>query len=106
MYRRVLERDKRFEIVAEASNGHEAIDTVKEHAPDAILLDFGMPEKTGIEALRTIREISPATKVIVVTSFFNMGEEAIAMGAHSFVSKSLSPKEMVRAVSDTLWENK
>ncbi len=103
MFKRILEKDGRFELVGEATNGKEAVDLVAAEKPDALLLDFAMPEMTGVEALRSLRDRSPDTKVVVVTSFFGMGEEAIGMGADAFVSKSAPPKEVVAALDHVLW---
>lgn len=103
MYKRVLEKDGRFELVGEGASGKEALELIEEHKPDVLLLDFAMPEMSGVEALRALKEISPETKIVVVTSFFSMGQEAIDMGAHAFVSKSAKPKEIVAAIDYVLW---
>ena len=104
MYQRLLRKDGRFDVVGEGADGREAIDLVREHQPDALVLDFAMPEMTGVEALKKVRDASPATKIVVVTSFFTMAEEAIAMGADAFVSKSAKPKEILAALNHALYE--
>lgn len=79
-YRRVLrlliDGDHRWELVAEAANGREAIDLVREHRPDLLLLDVSMPVLTGTEALPQIREASPDTRVVLLTGY--LGPEVLA----------------------------
>ena len=102
LYKRLLEKAGRFDLVAEGTDGEEAIALVTEHRPDALLLDFAMPGMNGVEALKKVREASPGTKIVVVTSFFSMAEEAIAMGADAFVSKSAQPKDILAALDGVL----
>lgn len=102
MFRKALERDGRFEVVAEASNGDEAMEAVEEHRPDALLLDFGMPGKSGVAVLRSLRDKFPELKIVVVSGFSAMESEAIDMGANSFVSKSARTKDVISALTDSL----
>jgi DNA-binding NarL/FixJ family response regulator len=58
-----------IEVVAEAENGAQAVALAREHVPDVILMDLLMPEMDGIEAIGRIVAFSPATRIIVLTSY-------------------------------------
>ena len=67
--RSYLEKISDFHVVGEASSGEEALSMVAEMIPDIVLLDLIMPGMDGIETTRRIRQISPRTKVVVLTSY-------------------------------------
>jgi len=98
LYKRFLGKTRGFEVVGEAANGGEALALVEDCRPDVLLLDFAMPEVSGVEVLRQLKTVAPETKIVVVTSFFGMGEEAVGMGADAFVSKTSRPKELIATV--------
>lgn len=88
-----MELDGRFEVVAEAENGPDALDAVGRHRPDLLVLDLMMPFKSGLDVLPTIRERSPATKVVVVSAMpaDEAEKRAMALGAHAFIAKAGFP---------------
>src|SRR5437588_12716538 len=63
----VLESDGRFQVVAEASNGAEAVRLAEEHQPDAVVLDLMMPVMDGGTALPKIRQVAPKAAVVVLS---------------------------------------
>src|ERR1700756_1920176 len=65
--RTLLETENGWEVCAEAANGREALEKVKEFAPDIAVLDISMPLLNGIEATRQIRRLSPKTEVLILT---------------------------------------
>jgi CheY-like chemotaxis protein len=69
LVRRFLERSGEFVVVAEASNGKQAVEMVEEHTPDLALLDLVMPVMDGLEALPLVRQASPETTVVVLSAF-------------------------------------
>jgi two-component system, NarL family, response regulator LiaR len=89
-----------IEVVADASDGAEAIDLVAEHSPDVVLMDLSMPNVDGIEATRRIVEASPATKVIALTSFATDDKvfPAIRAGAAGYLLKETEPAELAEAI--------
>lgn len=99
--RHVFERDGRYAI-ADAGSASEAMDALEAEAPDAVILDISMPETTGLIVLRAIREASPRTKILVLSSHFDMGEEVVAMGADAFLPKTSPPKTLLKTVADLL----
>jgi DNA-binding NarL/FixJ family response regulator len=92
-----LERSGRFEVVAEAENGVEAVDMARELQPDILVLDLSMPVLSGMEALPQIRDASPDTKVVVLSGFdrSRMESEALAGGAVGYLEKGLRPGQLV-----------
>jgi two-component system chemotaxis response regulator CheY len=83
-------------VVAEATNGAEAVRLFDEHRPDMVTLDMVMPEMDGLSALKAIREQHPAANVVMVSAV-NQKEklrECIAEGAVDFVVKPFDPHRL------------
>jgi len=81
-----------IEVVAEARDGAEALRAAQEHRPDVALMDLVMPETDGLEATRRMREVSPETRVLVLTSFAEDRQvhEALRCGAAGYLLKDVS----------------
>ena len=92
-----LERSGRFQVVAEAENGVEAVDMARELQPDVLILDLSMPVLSGMEALPQIRDASPDSKVVILSGFdrARMESEALAGGAVGYLEKGLRPSQLV-----------
>ncbi len=67
--RNLLEQEKDFEVVGEASDGKEAVKLGSALKPDVIIMDIVMPKLSGIEATRLIKQASPATAVLILTAY-------------------------------------
>jgi len=82
--------------VLTASTGEEAIDRVGSEAFDVIVTDFKMPGKNGLDVLRSVKELSPETEVILMTAYgtIETAVEAMRLGAFDFVSKPFELAEM------------
>jgi NarL family two-component system response regulator LiaR len=89
-----------IDVVGEAANGIAAVEQVREHHPDVVLMDLVMPEMDGIEATRRIRELSPETQVLALTSFIEDDKvfAAIEAGALGYLLKDVSPDDLVEAI--------
>src|SRR5262249_5386733 len=98
--RAFLETQPEFEIVGEASSGEEAVALCRDHAPDVALIDLIMPGIGGVEATRQIKQVSPRTQIIILTSYHEDGQiiSAIQAGALSYLLKDVTPEELVSAV--------
>jgi NarL family two-component system response regulator LiaR len=98
--RTFLELQEDFELAGEAGDGLEAVARVEETLPDVVLLDLVMPQIDGIEAIRRIRAVSPATKVIVLTSFAEDAQifPAIKAGAAGYLLKDVEPRALAEAI--------
>jgi DNA-binding NarL/FixJ family response regulator len=98
--RLILARFPRLELVGEAENGRQALEMAAELKPDVMLMDVSMPEMDGIEASRAIKEISPETRIIMLSS--NEHEEAIcaclAAGASGYCLKDAHPDRLYAAI--------
>lgn len=87
LLRALAQRDDRLEIVAEAGNGLEAVTAVREHRPDAIILDIMMPVVTGLDAIPDILELAPETRIVGYSAYEGHRQEALELGAHGWVTK-------------------
>lgn len=88
-----LRRDDRFEVVATAADGEEAIDLIAAHEPDLLLLDLAMPKKDGYEVLADVG--TTGCPVVVVLSGFSAEEvvdRALELGAAGFLLKGTDLK--------------
>ncbi|MFB9464626.1 response regulator [Streptomyces cinereospinus] len=89
-----------IEVVGEAVNGREAVEQVRELAPDVVLMDIRMPELNGIEATREIIAADGAAKVLVLTTF-DLDEyvyQALRAGASGFLLKDASARQLADGV--------
>ena len=91
-------------IVGEAKDGLEAIELVKRHPPDVVLMDIVMPGIDGIEATRRIKEIAPQTKVIAITAYDNaeFPKQSIEAEADLFIKKEELDSETLRECLEKL----
>jgi two-component system chemotaxis response regulator CheY len=90
--------------VFEASNGVEALSTIRESSPDVVLCDWNMPEMSGIDVLTTLRGKGVSTKFGFVTSESSddMHSRAVSAGADFFVSKPFTPETLQSALDPIL----
>ena len=98
--RTFLELQEGIEVVAEAEDGEQAVAAAEQTKPDVVLLDLVMPRLGGVEAIGRIREVSPESRVIVLTSFFDDDKlfPAVRAGAAGYLLKDVQPHELVRAI--------
>jgi DNA-binding NarL/FixJ family response regulator len=91
-------------VVAEASDGLEAVRKADELQPDLIVLDLGMPKLNGLEATRRIRTVSPKSKIIIVSleSSADFVREALRSGAVGYVTKANIGNELLPAIEAVL----
>ncbi|MDF1535405.1 MAG: response regulator [bacterium] len=99
---------EKYEVVAEAENGIEAVERYKEHTPDIVTMDIVMPEMTGIEALREIMHLNPAANVIMCSA---LGQDSLVMealdaGAKDFIVKPFQPEKVLDVVVRILDETR
>jgi two-component system response regulator DevR len=98
--RALLEAEEDIEVVAEAANGRSAVSLASAHRPDVIVMDVRMPEGSGVEACRAIRDERPDAQVIMLTSFAD--DEAlfnsIMAGAAGFVLKQIRGRDLIHAI--------
>jgi DNA-binding NarL/FixJ family response regulator len=99
-FRLILDVEPDIEVVAEASDGVEAVELVALHHPDVLLMDIRMPSLDGITATRRIAASGVTTKVLILTTFDRERYlyDAMRAGASGFLVKDLRRAELVRAI--------
>lgn len=104
----VQDVESSWQIVGEGANGEELLDLVKEHKPNAAIIDIRMPRMNGLEAMRLGKAISPCTKWIILSGFsdFAYAQEALQLGASDYLLKPLNPLDLERALTNTAKHNK
>ena len=95
--RAILASDPGIEVVAEAADGREAVELVRRHSPDVVLLDIRMPRLDGLGALDELRSRAPGTAAVMLTTFGEDGyiTRALELGASGFLLKASDPRELV-----------
>lgn len=98
--RSYMETLRDFEVVGEAATGEDAIRLVSEHIPDVVLMDLIMPGMDGIETTRRIKQISPRTQVVVLTSYHEDAHifPALKAGAISYILKDMKMEKLVEVL--------
>ena len=96
----VLEQEPDIEVVGEASDGSEAVQTAADTLPDIVLMDVRMPKRSGIEACTAIHETVPSAKIIMLTISDEEADlyDAIKAGAMGYLLKEISIEEVAAAI--------
>jgi DNA-binding NarL/FixJ family response regulator len=96
----VINSQPDMQVVAQASDGREAISYFCEHKPDVTLMDLRLPDMSGIDAMIAIRGQFPEARVIMLTTFDCDAEiqRALLAGARSYILKSMPPREMAETM--------
>ncbi len=96
----VIRNQPDMSLIAEAFNGHDAVQKFREHRPDVVLLDLRLPDMSGIDTMITIRNEFPEARAIILTTFEGDVEiqRALKAGARAYVLKSMPPKELVEVI--------
>jgi len=96
----LLEMEKDFEVVGEASDGEEAVELAGKFKPDVVIMDIVMPKLNGIEATKLIRQASPSTAVLILTAYsdiyYILG--LLEAGACGYLLKDASGEELIGAI--------
>jgi DNA-binding NarL/FixJ family response regulator len=89
-----------IEVVGEASDGDEAAELAASTVPDVVLMDVRMPKRSGIEACRTIKQVAPSAKIIMLTVSDEEGDlyDAIKNGASGYLLKDASIDQVAQAI--------
>ena len=98
--RTLLSLQPDFLIEGEAANGAEAVEAARRLQPDVVLMDLRMPVMGGVEATRRVREASPATRVLVLTTFREDEEiyDALRAGACGYLLKDTPVERLAEAI--------
>lgn len=100
----IISAEPDLRVIAEATNGLEAVEAYQRHRPDVTLLDLRMPVMEGVEAVRQIRARDPQAKVIVLTTY-DADEDisrALKAGAKAYILKDISADGLIACIHDVL----
>ncbi len=102
--RQTLERQHNLEVVAEAANGHQALELCRRLRPELVLMDLRMPEVDGVAATRAIKKELPETLVLVLTAVDESRglSSSLEAGAAGYILKDASPAQITDAVRKVL----
>ncbi|QEE30314.1 response regulator transcription factor [Terriglobus albidus] len=96
----IMQKAPDMELVAEATNGVEAVAAYRKHRPDVTLMDLQMPVMNGIEAIQAIREEFPKARIVVLTTYSGdvHATRALQAGAMGFILKSMLGTELIDTI--------
>jgi len=100
----IIERSNRFEVVAEAGNGKEGLKKTRKFKPDLVMVDLSLPDTSGIQLTRDIRNTFSHTKVIIVTMHSKVDyiAEAFQAGANGYVVKESAAEGLMKGLETVL----
>ena len=96
----LLSKAEDINLIAEAADGIEGVKKAREHSPQVILMDIGLPNMDGIEATQRIKEFLPETKILIFTSRDSEHDifESFKAGADGYIMKGASPEQTISAI--------
>ncbi|MBV8812169.1 MAG: response regulator transcription factor, partial [Acidobacteriaceae bacterium] len=97
---RLIRTQSDMQLVAEASDGREAVDQFRKHHPDITLMDLQMPDMSGMDAINAIRAEFPDASIIVLTTYAGdaQAKRALQAGAQGYLLKGLLRKELLDTI--------
>ncbi len=98
--RALLQEVTEISVVGEAEDGYAALRRIAEFKPDIVLMDISLPGQSGIDVTRQVRDISPTTRVLMLTVHEDEGmlRESIRAGAHGYILKRAADAELIQAI--------
>ena len=100
----ILKPASEYEVVGQAGNARDAIQMVKRLKPDLVLLDLGLPDKSGLELSREIRSISPPTRILIVSMHSKVDYivKAFQAGATGYMTKESATERLLQGIAQVL----
>ena len=100
----ILKPATEYEVVGQAGNARDAIQLVKNLKPDLVLLDLGLPDKSGLELSRQIRNISPPTRILIVSMHSKVDYivKAFQAGATGYMTKESATERLLQGIAQVL----
>ncbi len=97
---RLIEEGGTFNVVAEASNGHEAIRQADIHQPDITMIDVQLPGVTGLNIARILKKQHPAMRIVILSMYIDDDRlfEAVRVGASAFLTKDVEGTELIQSL--------
>ena len=102
--RSILKSAIKYEVVGQVGNARDAIEMVKNLKPDLVLLDLGLPDKSGLELSSEIRSISPPTRILIVSMHSKVDYivKAFQVGATGFMTKESATERLLQGIEQVL----
>ena len=99
---RLFQQEADFTIVARCRDGHEALQAVRAHRPDVLVLDLKMPGRDGLSVLRAIGDEGLSTETVILTAAVDDDQlvEAVGLGVRGVVLKEAAPRSLVAAIRE------
>lgn len=96
----IFETEEDYEVIGEAENGEKALLLIEELKPDVVLMDLNMPKRSGLEALRALKEKNNPIPIIILTTFNDnkLITEGLSLGAKGYLLKDSTREELIRTV--------
>ena len=98
--RALLERDSNIQVLAEARDGIEAVDLVKQLKPDILIVDINMPQMDGIEVIKHVTQLQLRTRSLILSMYFDesLVKKALKFGAVGYLLKQSITEDLIKAV--------
>ena len=95
-----LDADERFQFAGEAEDGSHMLDLLLEATPDVVILDLDMPQVDGLEALKTIQDTRPTSKVVVFSARYDKydADDLVGARAHLYIDKSRPVPDLLEEI--------
>jgi DNA-binding NarL/FixJ family response regulator len=99
-FKQILSEISDIEVVAEAANGREALDIARKESCDVMLLDISMPDHSGVDTLRTIKQGQPELPILILSVYpaQQYAVNLLKMGANGYLNKDCEADELMKAI--------
>lgn len=100
----IFETEENYEVVGEAENGDKALVLIEQLKPDVVLMDLNMPKRSGMEAIRVLKEKNNPVPIIILTTFNddNLIREGLSLGAKGYLLKDSTREELIRTIESAI----
>ena len=100
----IFETEENYDVVGEAENGDRALVLIEQLKPDIVLMDLNMPKRSGLEAIKALKEKNNSVPVIILTTFNDdyLIREGLSLGAKGYLLKDSTREELIRTVESAI----
>lgn len=102
--KKVLEKEEEIKIIAEASNGEECLTKLEMYCPDVLISDIHMPEKSGIDILKIIKERKMSVRIFLITAYTDIDDivESVDLGVDGYALKNIDREELIQGLYEII----
>ncbi len=100
----IISQQSSMEIVAEATNGRDAVDLVRTHRPDLVLMDISMPDLNGIDATAQIKSMAPEVKILALSAYSDKRfvADMLKAGVNGYILKDVVSEQLITAINKVM----